>query len=97
MEFKKEFVADFMSDYGKHLPGLVLAGGVGYGFIILCKRIKPEDITKMSEDIVKVSDNVTKQFEQFVQLLGRVEKTQNEDHQNANKQTDDPSFLENTA
>ena len=87
-------VADFMSNYGKYLPGTVLAGGVGLGFIILCVRIKPEDITKGIDGIVKVSDNITKQVEQLAQreMLGSVEETQTEDHQNAEEQTDDPSF-----
>ena len=88
-------VADFMSNYGKYLPGTVLAGGVGLGFIILCVRIKPEDITKGIDGIVKVSDNITKQVERLAHMLGGVEKTQTEDHQETveKQQTDDPSFI----
>ena len=86
-------VADFMSNYGKYLPGTVLAGGVGLGLVILCVRIKPEDIAKGIDGIVKVSDNITKQVEQLAQMLGGVEETQTEDHQNVEEQTDDPSFI----
>lgn len=84
-------VADFMSNYGKYLPGMILAGGLWHCGVIICKKLQTEDAANLANGAANLMNQVAL-------LLERVAKTQNEDHQETaeKQQTDDPSFYDSS-
>jgi len=87
---KKQIFVDFMSNNGKYLPGMILAGGLWHCGVIICKKLQTEDAANLANGAANLMNQVAS-------LLERVAKTQNEDHQETaeKQQTDDPSFIMN--
>ena len=82
---KKQAFVDFMSNNGKYLPGMILAGGLWHCGVIICKKLQTEDAANLANGAANLMNQVAS-------FLERVAKTQNKDHQDAEEQTGDPSF-----